>query len=161
MKAVIPAAGLGTRFLPYTKAMPKEMIPIVDKPAIQFVVEEAVASGMREILIVTGRSKRAIEDHFDANLELDEYLAKSSRPGALDDLESLMKAARILYVRQSSPRGLGAAVLGGADFVAGGPFGLLLGGDSTVYAPRAGVLRAGHATPGCGESAARGVRDDP
>ena len=144
MKAVIPAAGLGTRFLPYTKAMPKEMIPIVDKPAIQFVVEEAVASGMREILIVTGRSKRAIEDHFDANLELDEYLAKSSRPGALDDLEALMKAARIMYVRQSSPRGLGDAVLRAADFVADEPFGLLLGDDITVNPPCAEVLRAVH-----------------
>src|SRR6266581_198007 len=122
MKAVIPAAGLGTRFLPYTKAMPKEMIPIVDKPAIQFVVEEAVASGMREILIVTGRSKRAIEDHFEA----------------------LMKAARIMYVRQSSPRGLGDAVLRAADFVADESFGVLLGDDITVDPPCAGVLRAVH-----------------
>src|SRR5256714_7848200 len=103
MKAVIPAAGLGSRFLPYTKAMPKEMIPIVDKPAIQFVVQEAVASGMREILIVTGRSKRAIEDHFDANLELDEHVAKSSRPRALEDLEALRKAPRSLDVRQTNP----------------------------------------------------------
>src|SRR5437870_10187787 len=144
MKAVIPAAGLGSRFLPYTKAMPKEMIPIVDKPAIQFVVEEAVASGMREILIVTGRSKRAIEDHFDANLELDEYLAKSSRPGALEDLEALMRAARIMYVRQSSPRGLGDSVLSAADFVADESFGVLLGDDVTVDPPCAGVLRAVH-----------------
>src|SRR5438445_11568932 len=98
MKAVIPAAGLGSRFLPYTKAMPKEMIPIVDKPAIQFVVEEAVASGMREILIVTGRSKRAIEDHFDANLELDEHVEKTRLPAARADLEALMRAARIMYV---------------------------------------------------------------
>jgi UTP--glucose-1-phosphate uridylyltransferase len=144
MKAVIPAAGLGTRFLPYTKAMPKEMIPIVDKPAIQFVVEEAVASGMREILIVTGRSKRAIEDHFDANLELDEHLAKSSRPGALEELEALMSAARIMYVRQSSPRGLGDAVLRAADFVADESFGVLLGDDITVDPPCAGVLREVH-----------------
>jgi UTP--glucose-1-phosphate uridylyltransferase len=144
MKAVIPAAGLGSRFLPYTKAMPKEMIPIVDKPAIQFVVEEAVASGMREILIVTGRSKRAIEDHFDANLELDEHVAKSSRPRALEDLEALMKAARIMYVRQPSARGLGDAVLRAADFVADESFGLLLGDDITVDPPCAGVLRAVH-----------------
>src|SRR5437867_12244350 len=109
MQAVIPAAGLGTRFLPYTKAMPKEMIPLVDKPAIQFVVEEAVASGMREILIVTGRGKRAIEDHFDVNVELESHLKKEGRETALEDLKALMGAARIMYVRQSSPRGLGDA----------------------------------------------------
>src|SRR5947199_73559 len=160
MNAVIPAAGLGNRFHPYTKAMPKERIPIVDKPAIQFVVEEAVASGMREILIVTGRSKRAIEDHFDANLELDEYLAKSSRPGALDDLEALMKAARIMYVRQSSPRGLGDAVLRAADFVADEPFGLLLGDDITVNPPCAGVLRAVHEKLGRSVIAVEGVPRD-
>src|SRR5438552_12693896 len=118
------------------------MIPIVDKPAIQCVVEEAVASGMRQIHIVTGRSKRAIEDHFDANLELDEYLAKASRPGALEDLEALKRAARVMYVRQSSPRGLGDAVLRAADFVADESFGLLLGDDVAGDAPGAGALRA-------------------
>jgi len=144
MKAVIPAAGLGSRFLPYTKAQPKEMIPIVDKPAIQFVVEEAVASGMREILIVTGRGKRAIEDHFDANAELDDHLAKSGRHTALKDLKALMTAARIMYVRQASPLGLGDAVLQAANFVADEPFGVLLGDDITVDPPCAGVLRAAH-----------------
>ena len=144
MKAVIPAAGLGSRFLPYTKAQPKEMIPIVDKPAIQFVVEEAVASGMREILIVTGRGKRAIEDHFDANVELDAHLAKSGKPAALEDLKALMTAARIMYVRQPTPKGLGDAVLRAADFVANEAFGVLLGDDITVDPPCASVLRAAH-----------------
>src|SRR5947208_8799258 len=135
VKAVIPAAGLGTRFLPYTKAQPKEMIPLVDKPAIQFVVEEAVASGMREILIVTGRTKRAIEDHFDTNVELDNHLEKSGRPTALEDLKALMSAARIMSVRQSSQLGHGDAVLRAAPFVADEPVGLLLGDDITVNPP--------------------------
>jgi len=144
MKAVIPAAGLGSRFLPYTKAQPKEMIPIVDKPAIQYVVEEAVASGMNEILIVTGRGKRAIEDHFDANVELDDHLARSGKPGALQDLKALMKAARIMYVRQPTPQGLGDAVLRAEDFVADDPFGVLLGDDITIDPPCAGILRAAY-----------------
>jgi UTP--glucose-1-phosphate uridylyltransferase len=144
MKAVIPAAGLGTRFLPYTKAQPKEMIPLVDKPAIQFVVEEAVASGMREILIVTGRGKRAIEDHFDANVELENHLVKSGRETALEDLKALMAAARIMYVRQPIPRGLGDAILRAADFVEDESFGVLLGDDITVDPPCAGLLRATH-----------------
>src|SRR2546425_2682466 len=144
MKAVIPAAGLGSRFLPYTKAQPKEMIPIVDKPAIQYVVEEAVASGMNEILIITGRGKRAIEDHFDANVELDNQLARSGKPAALEDLKSLMMAARIMYVRQPTPQGLGDAVLRASDFVADDPFGVLLGDDITLDPPCAGVLRAAY-----------------
>ena len=144
LKAVIPAAGLGSRFLPYTKAQPKEMIPIVDKPAIQYVVEEAVASGMNEILIVTGRGKRAIEDHFDANVELDNHLARSGTTGALRDLKALMTAARIMYVRQPTPQGLGDAVLRASDFVADDPFGVLLGDDITVDPPCAGVLRAAY-----------------
>lgn len=142
MKAVIPAAGLGSRFLPYTKAQPKEMIPVIDKPAIQFVVEEAIASGMPEILIVTGRGKRAIEDHFDANVELDSHLAKSGRLTALEDLKALMAAARIMYVRQPVPRGLGDAVLRAEEFVDGESFAVLLGDDITVGPPCAGVLRA-------------------
>jgi UTP--glucose-1-phosphate uridylyltransferase len=144
MKAVIPAAGLGTRFLPYTKAQPKEMIPLVDKPAIQFVVEEAVASGMREILIVTGRGKRAIEDHFDANVELENHLVKAGQETALEDLKKLMSAARIMYVRQPIPRGLGDAILRAADFVEGESFGVLLGDDITVDPPCASILRAAH-----------------
>ncbi|HYY48781.1 MAG TPA: UTP--glucose-1-phosphate uridylyltransferase [Thermoplasmata archaeon] len=144
MKAVIPAAGLGSRFLPYTKAQPKEMLPIIDKPAIQFVVEEAVGSGMREILIVTGRSKRAIEDHFDANAELDAHLVTSGQTAALEELKALMSGARIMYVRQPSPRGLGDAVLRAADFVEGESFAVLLGDDITMDPPCANVLRTAH-----------------
>ena len=120
------------------------MIPLVDKPAIQFVVEEAVASGMREILIVTGRTKRAIEDHFDTNVELDNHLEKSGRPTALEDLKALMSAARIMYVRQPSPLGLGDAVLRAAPFVGDEPFGVLLGDDITVDPPCSAVLKAAH-----------------
>jgi UTP--glucose-1-phosphate uridylyltransferase len=144
MKAVIPAAGLGSRFLPYTKAQPKEMIPIVDKPAIQYVVEEAVASGMRDILIVTGRGKRAIEDHFDANVELDTHLEKSGQHDALDLLKDLMAMARIMYVRQPIPLGLGDAVLHAAGFVGEETFAVLLGDDITIGPPCAGLLRTTH-----------------
>lgn len=135
MKAVIPAAGLGTRFLPYTKAQPKEMIPILDKPAIQYVVEEAAGSGVREILIVTGRAKRAIEDHFDANVELENHLAKAGKLEALEHLKALMDKVRIMYVRQPVPRGLGDAVLHAESFVHGEPFAVLLGDDITMDPP--------------------------
>ncbi|MGI0148337.1 MAG: UTP--glucose-1-phosphate uridylyltransferase GalU [Thermoplasmata archaeon] len=140
MKAVIPAAGLGIRFLPHTKAQPKEMIPIVDKPAIQYVVEEALASDMRDILIVTGRGKRAIEDHFDANAELEDHLARIGRSKALDELRQLMQQTRIMYVRQAVPRGLGDAVLCGEPFVNDEPFAVLLGDDITMDPPCAQVL---------------------
>jgi len=140
MKAVIPAAGLGIRFLPYTKAQPKEMIPIVDKPAIQYVVEEAVAGDMRDILIVTGRGKRAIEDHFDANVELEDHLARTGRSKALDELRQLMQQTRIMYVRQASPRGLGDAVLCAEPFVNDEPFAVLLGDDLTLNPPCAQAL---------------------
>src|SRR5213592_1943057 len=115
-KAVIPAAGLGTRFLPATKATPKEMLPVVDKPAIQYVVEEAVAAGLADILMVTGRNKRSLEDHFDHNEEL-------ARVQESADL------GRIHYVRQGAPLGLGHAVLCAEDHVAGSPFAVLLGDD--------------------------------
>lgn len=144
MKAVIPAAGLGTRFLPYTKAQPKEMIPVVDKPAIQYVVEEAVDSGIRDILIVTGRGKRAIEDHFDANVELESHLAKGGRTDALDSLTELMAKARIHYVRQPIPRGLGDAIAHAESFVHGEPFAVLLGDDLTMDPPCMGVLLEAH-----------------
>src|SRR2546421_8068584 len=127
MKAVIPAAGLGSRFLPQTKAQPKEMLPVVDKPAIQYVVEEAVGSGLRDILIVTGRGKRAIEDHFDQNIELENHLARSDRLGSLEELKRLMETARIMYVRQPSPRGLGDAVAQAESYVADEDFAVLLG----------------------------------
>ncbi len=135
MKAVIPAAGLGTRFLPYTKAQPKEMIPVLDKPAIQYVVEEALASGLRDILIITGRGKRAIEDHFDANPELENYLSRSSRNDPLKSLRQLREKARIMYVRQPEPKGLGDAIRYAEPFVGGEAFAVLLGDDIT-FGPR-------------------------
>ena len=127
-KAIIPAAGLGTRFLPATKAQPKEMLPIVDKPAIQFIVEEAVASGIEEILIVTGRNKRSIEDHFDRNLEL-EYSLKAS--GKYDLLSLVQEIADVdfHYIRQKEARGLGHAVLCAKQFVGDEPFAVMLGDD--------------------------------
>ncbi|WP_319402143.1 UTP--glucose-1-phosphate uridylyltransferase GalU [uncultured Anaeromusa sp.] len=127
-KAIIPAAGLGTRFLPATKAQPKEMLPIVDKPAIQFIVEEAVASGIEEILIITGRNKRSIEDHFDRNLEL-EYSLKHSGKYDLLSLIQEISDVDIHYIRQKEARGLGHAVLCARQFVGDEPFAVLLGDD--------------------------------
>lgn len=127
-KAVIPAAGLGTRFLPATKAMAKEMLPIVDKPTIQFIVEEAVASGIEDILIVTGKSKRPIEDHFDSNIELEEYLTLKAQ----EDLLAIVKETsniNLFFVRQSYPKGLGHAVLQAKAFVGNEPFVVMLGDD--------------------------------
>lgn len=131
MKAVIPAAGLGTRFLPYTKSQPKEMIPVVDKPTIQYVVEEAVAAGITDILIVTGRGKRAIEDHFDRNVELETHLQGKGKFKALEELESVARSARIHYVRQGEPLGLGHAIAVAESYVGGAPFACLLGDDVT------------------------------
>src|SRR2546426_6865887 len=111
MKAVIPAAGLGTRFLPYTKAQAKEMLPIVDKPAIQYVVEEAVEAGIREAILITGRSKRSIEDHFDPDLGSIQGRRHSQALDRLRDLNNLLRKVSFSYVRQSTPRGLGDAVL--------------------------------------------------
>ncbi len=128
-KAVIPAAGLGTRFLPATKAMPKEMLPVVDKPAIQYVVEEAVEAGIRDILIVIGRSKRAIEDHFDKSVELEMALQKSGRKGLLEMIDRISGMADITYVRQKEPLGLAHAVSLAKRFVGDEPFAVLLGDD--------------------------------
>lgn len=127
-KAVIPAAGLGTRFLPATKAVPKEMIPIVDKPTLQYIVEEALASGIEDILIITGRTKRAIEDHFDTSVELELNLEKG---GKTADLEMVRDIAdiRVHYVRQKEARGLGHAILCAKQFVGDEPFAVLLGDD--------------------------------
>ncbi|HJF17110.1 MAG TPA: UTP--glucose-1-phosphate uridylyltransferase GalU [Globicatella sulfidifaciens] len=127
-KAVIPAAGLGTRFLPATKAMAKEMLPIVDKPTIQFIVEEAIASGIEDILIITGKSKRSIEDHFDSNIELEEHLLKQ---GKMELLEKVKQATGInlFFVRQPYPKGLGDAVLQAKAFVGNEPFIVMLGDD--------------------------------
>jgi UTP--glucose-1-phosphate uridylyltransferase len=116
-KAVIPAAGLGTRFLPATKAQPKEMLPLVDKPAIQYVVEEAVQAGLRDILIITGRGKRSLEDHFDRSFELEHYLEVGGKHDQLKQVRAIAEMADIHYVRQGEPRGLGHAVAVAADHV--------------------------------------------
>ncbi|MFD1031354.1 UTP--glucose-1-phosphate uridylyltransferase GalU [Metaplanococcus flavidus] len=127
-KAIIPAAGLGTRFLPATKAMPKEMLPIVDKPTIQYIVEEAIASGIEDIIIVTGKGKRAIEDHFDHAFELEETLLKK---GKTDMLDSVLQTSNveIHYIRQKQPLGLGHAIWSARKFIGNEPFAVLLGDD--------------------------------
>ena len=127
MKAIIPAAGLGTRFLPVTKSQPKEMLPVVDKPVIQYVVEEAVAAGATEILLVTGRGKRAIEDHFDRSIELEELLEMSGNTQKLREVRLISDLAEVFYVRQKKPRGLGHAVVCGAPFTADESFFVMLG----------------------------------
>lgn len=132
-KAVIPAAGLGTRFLPATKAQPKEMLPIVDKPAIQYIIEEAIQSGIEEILIITGRNKRAIEDHFDRAIELEHTLKAQGKYDLLGLVEELNDVT-IHYVRQKEPKGLGHAILCAKQFVGNEPFAVLLG-DDIVDAP--------------------------
>ena len=128
-KAVIPAAGLGTRFLPATKAQPKEMLPIVDKPTIQYIVEEAVKSGIEDIIIITGRSKRAIEDHFDKAYELDNELKKSGKTDLMEMVDSISNLADIYYVRQKEALGLGHAIGCARSFVGNEPFAVLLGDD--------------------------------
>ena len=128
-KAIIPAAGLGTRFLPATKAQPKEMLPIVDKPTIQYIVEEAVASGIEDIIIVTGRSKRAIEDHFDKSYELESELQKSGKDELLQLVENISNMVNIHYIRQKEPRGLGHAIHCAKSFIGNEPFAVLLGDD--------------------------------
>ncbi|MBY8876765.1 UTP--glucose-1-phosphate uridylyltransferase GalU [Actinacidiphila acidipaludis] len=128
-KAVIPAAGLGTRFLPATKATPKEMLPVVDKPAIQYVVEEAVAAGLSDVLMVTGRNKRPLEDHFDRNYELEEALTRKGDASRLARVRESSDLATMHYVRQGDPRGLGHAVLCAEPHVSDQPFAVLLGDD--------------------------------
>ena len=128
-KAIIPAAGLGTRFLPATKAQPKEMLPIVDKPTIQYIVEEAVASGIQDIIIVTGRTKKAIEDHFDKSVELEMELEKKKDKELLEIARSVSQIANIYYIRQKEPKGLGHAVLTAKTFIGEEPFAVLLGDD--------------------------------
>ena len=127
-KAIIPAAGLGTRFLPATKAQPKEMLPIVDKPAIQFIVEEAIASGIEEILIITGRNKRSIEDHFDRSLELEMQLKAQGKYEMLGMIEEISNIT-IHFIRQKEAKGLGHAVLCAKQFVGNEPFAVMLGDD--------------------------------
>ncbi len=137
-KAVIPAAGLGTRFLPATKATPKEMLPVVDKPAIQYVVEEAVAAGLSDVLFITGRSKRPLEDHFDRNFELEQVLRDKGDTERLDLVTASTHLAEIHYVRQGDPLGLGHAVLMARNHVGDSPFAVLLGDD--LIDPRDPVL---------------------
>lgn len=131
-KAIIPAAGLGTRVLPASKAMPKEMIPIVDKPAIQYIVEEAVAAGITDILIITNRGKGIIEDHFDHSIELENMLLKRERYDTLKELDSLANMANIYFIRQKETRGLGDAVLRAREFVGNEPFAVLYGDDVII-----------------------------
>lgn len=128
-KAVIPAAGLGTRFLPATKAMPKEMLPIVDTPTIQYIVEEAVKSGIEDIVVITGRSKRAIEDHFDKSVELELSLEKHHKDELLREVEAISNLVHMIYVRQKEPLGLGHAILMAKEVIGNEPFAVLLGDD--------------------------------
>lgn len=128
-KAIIPAAGLGTRFLPATKAMPKEMLPIVDKPTIQYIVEEAIASGIEDIIIVTGKGKRAIEDHFDFAPELEQNLLAKGKTDLLEKVRYSTNLADIHYIRQKEPKGLGHAVWCARNFIGDEPFAVLLGDD--------------------------------
>ena len=128
-KAIIPAAGLGTRFLPATKAQPKEMLPIVDKPTIQYIIEEAVASGIEEILVITGRNKKCIEDHFDKSIELEIELEKSGKTEMLEMVRNISDMVDIHYIRQKEPKGLGHAIHCAKTFVGNEPFAVMLGDD--------------------------------
>ena len=138
-KAVIPAAGFGTRFLPATKAMPKEMLPIVDKPTIQYIAEEILESGIDQILIISGHAKRAIEDHFDSSPELESHLYEHGKISVLKEIRKI-SSIKIHYVRQQYMRGLGDAILCAKDFVDGEPFGVILG-DDVVYHPEKPALK--------------------
>jgi UTP--glucose-1-phosphate uridylyltransferase len=138
-KAVIPAAGLGTRFLPATKAQPKEMLPIVDKPAIQYVVEEAVTAGVTDIIIVTGRGKRAIEDHFDKAYELETELERKGNRDSLDIVRRISAMADVYYVRQKETLGLGNAIYCARKFVGSEPFAVLLGDDIVIHESRPAI----------------------
>lgn len=131
-KAVIPAAGLGTRFLPATKAQPKEMLPIVDKPTIQYIIEEAVAAGIEDIIVITGRGKMAIENHFDRNIELEMTLEKNGKTDQLKLVQASTGMANIHYIRQIEPKGLGHAILCAKPFIGDEPFAVLLGDDVVV-----------------------------
>ena len=139
-KAVLPAAGLGTRFLPATKASPKEMLPLVDKPLIQYAVEEAVASGIEDIIIVTGRGKRAIEDHFDRSFELEENLKGNKKDGMLKEVRRISELANFCYVRQPEARGLGHAVLCAQHLLGDEPFAVMLG-DEVIDAQIPGLAQ--------------------
>lgn len=134
-KAIIPAAGLGTRFLPATKAQPKEMLPIVDKPTLQYIIEEAINSGIEEILIITGRNKKSIEDHFDKSVELELELEAKGKKELLKEVRKISEMANIHYIRQKEPKGLGHAIHCAKSFIGNEPFAVLLG-DDIVYAEK-------------------------
>ncbi|ACL70486.1 UTP--glucose-1-phosphate uridylyltransferase GalU [Halothermothrix orenii] len=134
-KAIIPAAGLGTRFLPATKAQPKEMLPIVDKPTIQYIIEEAIEAGIEDILIITGKHKRAIEDHFDKSIELELALEKKGKDDLLKMVKDISNMVDIHYVRQKEPKGLGHAIYCARTFIGDEPFAVLLG-DDVIYSKR-------------------------
>lgn len=134
-KAIIPAAGLGTRFLPATKAQPKEMLPIVDKPTLQYIIEEAVDSGIEEILIITGRNKKSIEDHFDRSIELELELERAGKNELLDEIRKISDMVNIHYIRQKEPKGLGHAIHCAKSFIGNEPFAVLLG-DDIVYSEK-------------------------
>ncbi|WJH35590.1 UTP--glucose-1-phosphate uridylyltransferase GalU [Paenibacillus sp. CC-CFT747] len=137
-KAVIPAAGLGTRFLPATKAQPKEMLPILDKPAVQYIVEEAVQAGIESIIIVTGRNKKSIEDHFDKSVELEQLLQEKGKTDLLLEVQAISDMASIHYIRQKEPLGLGHAILCAREFVGEEPFAVLLG-DDLLHVPQPAI----------------------
>lgn len=139
-KAIIPAAGLGTRFLPATKAQPKEMLPIVDKPTLQYIIEEAVNSGIQEILIITGRNKSSIENHFDKSVELELELEKSGKLELLEEVRKISDMVNIHYIRQKEPKGLGHAIHCAKSFIGDEPFAVLLG-DDIVYNPEEPCLK--------------------
>lgn len=139
-KAIIPAAGLGTRFLPATKAQPKEMLPIVDKPTLQFIIEEAIESGIDEILIITGRNKSSIENHFDKSVELELELERSGKIELLEEVRKISDMANIHYIRQKEPKGLGHAIHCAKSFIGNEPFAVLLG-DDIIYNPEKPCLK--------------------
>lgn len=139
-KAIIPAAGLGTRFLPATKAQPKEMLPIVDKPTLQYIIEEAVESGIEEILIITGRNKKSIEDHFDKSVELELELETKGKFDLLEEVRKISDMVNIHYIRQKEPKGLGHAIYCAKSFIGNESFAVLLG-DDIVYSPEKPCLK--------------------
>ena len=139
-KAIIPAAGLGTRFLPATKAQPKEMLPVVDKPTLQYIIEEAVESGIKEILIITGRNKKSIEDHFDKSVELELELEAKGKHDLLAQVRKISNMVDIHYIRQKEPKGLGHAIHCAKSFIGNEPFAVLLG-DDIVYSPEKPCLK--------------------
>ena len=160
MKAIIPAAGMGTRFLPLTKSQPKEMLPVVDKPVIQYVVEEAVAGGASDILIITGRGKRAIEDHFDRSLELEGLLHETGKSKELAMVLTISELAEVFYVRQKQPRGLGHAVLCGAPFTDDEAFYVMLGDELVPDCSVLPRMRAVHDRTGASVIAVVAAPDD-